>query len=669
MKVHTVYNNFARGEIDHDMNGRFDLPIYNSGSDRFRNFESNIKGNAIYRNGFENLLSFQDCALLPFKFNKEQNYIIVAYNTKFRYLTYDSSNNFGWVESGGSPVETTTPYSLADAKQLDISQNADVCYICNNSYFPRKLTRTSATSFSIATPSISGDPFTSGSNFPSCSTFYKGRLYYGDPANEVTKVYASEVASYDNLTTGTDPADPLELELTDISEPIEWLFAGENSLIVGASDGIVSINGGSIGEPIDVDNVEASLSSADGCNSVKPRARDGFVFYVDKQGRRTLAFRYDLLTESFKAEDLNKINYDITQSGIKRVEVLRDKYKRLYMLLNSGELLSLVFDDGEKVVSWARHSTKGTIQDIVVISDNNGEDYLHALVKIGTVYYIERLSKEVEFARRDDFYTDEGSSEADNYAYNTLVGEQLRSCVYVDNALIVNDLQESNTITYDSVAGTITANSSVFDSGDVGKHITYKTSTGYEYGKFEITGYTSGTVVDVDVLIEPSDDSYDDWYLSFSSLTGLSQYNGETVAVIADGGYLSDFTISDGEIADLGRQCSSIVVGYKYIGFIKSFSLGFQAQGQNTQSTQKGISRIGVRTVDSAGLQAGTSRYRLEPIQQLKQGDLNYLPPQIMDGTKYVSIVDDMDRDKYLYIVQDKPLPAKITAVLLETKY
>jgi hypothetical protein len=83
----------------------------------------------------------------------------------------------------------------------------------------------------------------------------------------------------------------------------------------------------------------------------------------------------------------------------------------------------------------------------------------------------------------------------------------------------------------------------------------------------------------------------------------------------------------------------------------------------------KAICGAGVRTVSSAGGKIGSSLYELEPVQELGQNDLNYLPPLPIDGTKYVTYVDDNETDKYLYIVQDEPLPLHITSVMLEANY
>ena len=150
--------------------------------------------------------------------------------------------------------------------------------------------------------------------------------------------------------------------------------------------------------------------------------------------------------------------------------------------------------------------------------------------------------------------------------------------------------------------------------------------------------------------------------------SGLTSYNGTTASVVADGGYLTDFAISGGTQA-LGKQVTHAVVGYKYKGIIKSFSLGFQIQGVNTQRMEKAISEVGVRCVASAGLEIGSSLYHLEPVQELTQDDINYLPPLPIDGTKFVQFSDDNERDKFFYLVQDDPLPATITTAIITANY
>lgn len=667
MKLVVPYNNFSRGRIDHNMMGRFDLPFYTSGADVFDNFISNFKGNAKYRTGFEAVYKYEDSALYEFKFNVTQNYVLVFTNTKLRFLSYDVNGNLGWVLDGSSNIlEVTTPYNLAQSKELSVAQNFDVMYICHPAHAPRKLTRVSANSFTIGTFTRTGDPFTNP-NWPAIVTFYKNRLWYARTPNQITTLWGSEVGSFDLFTVPSPLTDasPIVLTMADIAQKIEWLFPSENSLVIGAADGIIALNGGNVNTPITANSVEANLSSADGTAAVEPLAKDGLIFYVRNDARRLLTFSYELLTESFQAKDITLLGYDVTRGDVKKIRYKKDEDDLIYCLKNNGEICSLNFNREENIAGWHENKTQGEFKDIAVITNEAGRETLFALVKRGSDFFIETLAPYVEFKYRDDFFTD--NEAADTEAYTRFAAEQLKDCVYLDSALRF-DLLQTSTITYDPTAGTITAGVSIFVSGNVGREITYKTKTGYESGRFKITAFTSGTVVSVVVLQAPTTNVYDLWYLSFVTVTGLGDFNGKTVGIVTDGGFFDFEEISGGTLT-LPQNVNSIVIGYQYSGVIKSFVLGLQIQTENTQTTMKALNRIGLRTVMSAGGKFGTSRYRLEPVQRLRQGALNYLPPPPMDGTTYVAITDDMSTEKVFYVVQDEPLPLNIASVMVDADY
>lgn len=675
LRVATSSNNFARAKIDHDMNGRFDLPIYQSGVDACENFITNFKGNGIYRAGFENMVKFQDCVLVEFKFKNDQQYICLFYASKIRFLSYDSNNDFGWVLDGSMNIlEVVSPYSLAQARDMDYAQNNDVMYTAHTSAAPYKLTRVSASSFTMATYTRTNDPFTTSTTYPSKVCFYKSRLYFAAPTSKPTTIYGSVSNSYDDFTASpVTKTSAFTFTLADISQPIEWLFPGDNSLIVGASDGIVAVNGGDVNTSITAENIEATLTSAPACNDAYPVAKDGLVFYVGLDGRNIHYFSYDLLSEAFQAESANTISYDITQGGMTKIRHKEDRNDLIFAITDNEDksMLSLNFNLKEKIIGWHEHITEGEFLDEAVITDNNGIPQLFSLVKRGSNYFIERHAEYIAFRERRKFFTGKSDEEkaSDDIAYRRFVAEQLKQCNYLDGSLTLNNLKEGNLITYNSVAGTITANSSVFSSGDVGKQIVYKTETGYESGRFEITAYTSGTVVEVDVLQAPTSNTYSNWYLTFSTISGLTDYIGMTLGVVADGGYLDDFVVDGSGEIDLGKQVTSIVVGYRYKGLIKSFCLGFQIQTVNTQTTVKNISEFAIRCVASAGLEVGSSPYKTEPVQLLTPDTLNYLPPVPMDGTKRVQYTDDAEEDKFFYVIQDAPLPAVVTGVLITGSY
>ena len=202
----------------------------------------------------------------------------------------------------------------------------------------------------------------------------------------------------------------------------------------------------------------------------------------------------------------------------------------------------------------------------------------------------------------------------------------------------------------------------------MGKSIVYKTDTGYEYGRFKIIEYTSDTEVEVEVIQTPSTNTWSSWYMSFNEISGLSRFIGETIGVVTDGGYLDDYEI-DSDTLTFDDYYTSICIGYKYRGLIKSFPLGMQIQTENTQKMFKSISAAHIRTTATAGGSFGSNMYDLEAFQDITPDTLNYLPPVPVDETKEISYSDTTEVDKCFYIVQDKPLPKNVVCVILDVEY
>lgn len=694
-KVVRAYGNFSSGQIDHDLMGRFDLPTYSNGADVFQNFISNFKGNAIYSAGFISQLAFQDCAFIEFKFGITQNYICAFYASKVRFMAFDTSGNFGWVLSSGTPLEVTSPYTLADAKfisqRCSYAQNDDVMYIVHRSYAPYKLTRASSTSFTLATYSRTSDPFTGANNYPGAASFYQGRLYMASTNTFLTSIWMSNVGAYDDFTIQNPITDASGFNFTcaNITQQIEWLFPADYSLIVGATDGIIVVNGGAINTAVTPSTVQALITSAMPTNGSYPLKKDALVFYQGQISRNIFTIRYDILMQTFSSQDCNLESYDMTRGLLGKMRYKRDRNDLIFSTRGDGNLVSMVFKQEEHINGWHLRTTQGGITDVALIGDNLGNPQLFILVNRGGTYYIEMQAPYVEFRKPADFWTqypqdpqNNPNEEMDFEAYLRYISEQARQCNFLDNSMYFSDYRTS-TITFAQTGtdpasgapiGTLTSGASDFNSGQLGRHVVYKTATGYESGRFLITGYVSATVVHVTAIQIPHGISetplltWSSWYMSFITVSGLSQYNGQTVGMVLDGGYDSAQTINSGTVT-LDEQTTSICIGYLYTGIIKSMCIGFQLQGSNTQITQKEIDRISLRCVNSMGLKVGSSLYDLQEVQLRGPTDINYLPPAPIDGTQDIDVDSDSAEDFYYYIVQDLPLPATIASYFLEANY
>lgn len=660
-----VINNFTRGQLDHDLNGRFDLPFYFNGFEFSRNFISNYKGNVKFRTGLEYVAktkSNQEAVLMEFRFNTDQSYLLEFTEGILRFYTYDANGNFGYVvDDENNIIELNTGITLAQAKKLQKAQNADAMYMTSPGMMPRILKRTSATSFTIENANPTGMDYSS-EGYPSAVAFYSGRLWFGGFDKKPLSVRGSESGEYNNFTVTTsniDDDDPLSLTLSEITDPIEWLVGGKNNLYVGNPEGISLVNGGGYDVPITATEVNADLANKEGASSATPTQKDSQVFYVSNDKRKVYMFDYDLLTEKFLSNDLNMLAQEVSKGKIKKIYYKRDDNNIIYCLLENGKAIALLYKSSESINGWFPIETSGTIIDMCTVTRPDGKDDLFLEVLRNGVYYIEKLADEVEFT---GFYeTENFKNDPKKEYYNRLIAEELKKCNYLDGSSRFSALQ-NNQITFDGT-DTITAQEAVFSENHVGHYIVYKTQTGAEYGYFEITEYVSATQVKVNLASNGCyPNIWSSWYISFSQITDLTDFEGQEVMVVADGGYLNTFVVTDGKI-DFDREMTSCVVGYSYEGILKTFNLGLSYNGKNLQTTRKRISEFILRFVYSAGVNVGTDINNMFIVQYFSPQGFMDLPPLPMDGDEKRQVSDTSSEEKCIFLTQNLPLPMNLTMI------
>lgn len=145
--------NFSGGEITPSLYARVDQSKYQSGLRTCKNMMVMKHGGLKNRPGTEYIIEVKDSSkqvrLIPFIFNNDQTYVLEFGDLYIRFIKDDAQ-----IESGGSPVEVTTPYVDADLRDLRYVQSGDTITIVHPSYAPRELTRTSDTSWALNTISF-----------------------------------------------------------------------------------------------------------------------------------------------------------------------------------------------------------------------------------------------------------------------------------------------------------------------------------------------------------------------------------------------------------------------------------------------------------------------------------------------------------------------------------
>lgn len=163
------YPSFNAGEVSPLIDARTSLEKYRSACRTLENFQILPYGGVIRRPGTEFLGTVKsptatanaNVRLIGFNFSTTTRYIIEAGH---QYMRFWDGGTGSLVTSGGSPVEVATPYAAADLRELQFVQINDIMYFAHANYPVWKLSRVSATSFTMAAvawdypPTVEVDP-------------------------------------------------------------------------------------------------------------------------------------------------------------------------------------------------------------------------------------------------------------------------------------------------------------------------------------------------------------------------------------------------------------------------------------------------------------------------------------------------------------------------------
>lgn len=148
---------FNTGEVSPRLWDRVDLEKFPAACRELQNFIVLPYGGVNRRPGFEYLGAAgnegNSVRLLPFNYSTTTAFVLELGNQYMRFWS-----NGERVESGGSPVQVTTPWQGSEVWDVQFVQVNDVVYLVHPNYAPQKLTRVTDTNWTIATTAWSFPP-------------------------------------------------------------------------------------------------------------------------------------------------------------------------------------------------------------------------------------------------------------------------------------------------------------------------------------------------------------------------------------------------------------------------------------------------------------------------------------------------------------------------------
>ena len=688
MGMKIPFNSFVTGEIAESLSARYDLAKYKPACRVMKNFLVELHGNARRRPGtyfLEDLGS--DSVLVPFQFSSDpaQCLVMIFSNLKVRFAT-----TAGFIEVGGVPVEVATPYSAADLLTLSYAQSGDVVYLAHRNHALRTLSRTSATSFSLAT--VSFDPAISAPTITSV-TFTSGPdASSAPPANftlryKVTAVNANGEESYSSAIGSTATA----------RHPSDWILGDNVTIVVGTVAGATEYlvyreEGGYFGlvgvivapdtSFIDVKyTAQTSKTPFEAKNPFSGNNHPGIVTFHEQRlvlggAAKSPQAVYASQTGNFKG-------------FFKRSPLLDDDPYEFTLASGSIDAINWMASFGELLLGTgsAEYQMTGgndpiTPSNVQVKAQSYwGSAQLHPLIIGNSILHVQKQGAHV----RDLFF----SLEKDGYAGNDLTvltphlfeGYTLRQWAYQ---------QAPNSVIWvvrnDGVLLALTYMKEhdiwAWSRHDTdGEYRSVCTITGeFEDNLFLVVKRTvDGQAKYYLELLQQkwiADDGIEDAFfvdcgLSYygtptTSLAGLGHLEGKEVAVLADGSPVEGLTVESGSIT-LPYPASVVHVGLPYTSILAPMPYEADAKDGTTLGRLRTVGLSRIRVLDTVGGRYGSSEKDLYDFAYLPDEWGAAVPPY--SGDLEFSPNNQHASTSTVYITQERPLPMTIIALVLDVTY
>jgi len=401
-----AFTNFTAGELSPRLDGRTDLQKYFQGCKTLQNMVIHPHGGATRRPGTKFIAETKsngEARLIPFEFSTTQTYVLEFGNTYMRVY-----KDGGQVLNSGTVVEISTPYSAAEANELKFTQSADILYIVHPSHQPRKLSRSSHTSWTLSLYAPTNNPFGSSNNFPSCVTFFEERLVFAGTNNDPQKLFFSKAGDFEDMTTGTNADDGMSFTIgSDQVNAIKYL-KGLRTLLIGTVGGEFVATASTSAEPITPTNIQIKRQAGYGTSDVDALLAGNRILFVQRAGKKVRELVFDFDSDGYIAPDLTLLAEHIAGSGVAtgftNWTYQQEPDSIVWVVRSDGILTGMTYQRGENVVAWHRHilggvfsSGSAVVESVAAISNSlstaKGEDSLYMIVKRtingGTKRYVE----------------------------------------------------------------------------------------------------------------------------------------------------------------------------------------------------------------------------------------------------------------------------------------
>lgn len=556
---------------------------------------------------------------------------------------------------------------------------------------------------------VSGGTIVPFKETPVAVAYYEGRLGYFGTTLRSDCFFLSRSpdtltgnSRYDDFTGGSAADNACFFQIASVTGDaavIAWAQGGPDYLFIGSFGGPVRVSGSGLDIPITPTSINVRQFDSAGCEETMA-AGCSQIFFVQRAGVTLRSIKViNPYLATFESADMCLNAEQIGYSPIQRVVLQRGRPDSLWVYRADGSFCNmsvrLTAAQAETVTGWGRHQLGGgdKVVDLTVSRRSSTLDKVMVMAQRayqgGTYCAVGIMADDVYFPDPEDVFT--GGETADETTFKNILWRLSEDYMHLDQAGTYDGSARGVAAGANLALGAgwgaldasvaVSASAAIFKSTDVGAEVWKKPNalTGVGGGRGTITAVADSTHATV-TITAPFDSAAavaGDWYFAVSTVFGLWQLEGQTVAVVTDGGVYSDggltgsgdypvVTVAHGSIT-LSSPAAVVHAGLPYLGLLQSHNLEIGGRTGPAQAKPRNIKEIYLRLMNSLGVEYGTDPYHMDKVEDRLSDDSFDRVAPAFSGIRRCPYQDstsgadsDAEMEKTVTVMQRLPLPAVV---------
>lgn len=656
---------FAGGVISPSLHGRIDVNKYDIGLRVGSNIFVHAHGGVSSRPGTQFIGEVMDHAvvhrLIPFKRDFDDQYVMVMGDQEMKIIF-----NGDFVETTpGTDYNPTTPFAEAHLPDLDYVQSVDVMYFAHQNYYPRKMSRTAATSWTFSNIDVDPD----GVSVPTGVT--------ATPDAAGSETYNYKVSGIEGGIEGFASSNAAATSAQDLSvsgafNTVSWTTTGADEYYVYRErNGVYGYIGFTPDTSFDDDNIAPDLTKTEKEASTVFSTTSDYPSSVSIFQQRLVFGGSPNEPETIWAsrvgdyENFTKGRILLADDRIK-VDVTGPELNNVQFLVGLRELIIFTMN-GEFTLSGPDGALDAT-NPILTQYGYSGSNRAKPQVVEDTIIFADKSGRSV----RDFRYAFEQSGYAGNdlsiFSEHFFRGKTIIDWAFVanpDNLLwVVLDDGTLLSFTYKrehqvwawtehDVGGAVESVASIWENGRDVLYLIVRRTIGGATKRYIERMTTQNFSALEDAYFVDCGITYDS--TATTTISGLSHLNGETVVALADGEVVTGLVVSAGEVT-LPTAASTVHVGLSFTAELETLPppIDLQDVGSSRGRPFK-ASTVWIQLENTIGIKAGPSSARMAEVKECAS--------EVYTGMVQQVVYPEWNREGTIWVKQENPLPMTILGI------